>query len=424
MRISIHTYGTRGDVQPYIALGKELLRGGHAVQIVGPQKYGSLALPHGVPYEPLPDEMLDLLDSPEGKQALGGRGALAGLWLLKHIRPLMNNLLSREWSAAHAFWPDMIIYHPKSIASPHMAERVGCRSVLASPLPILTPTSAFPTPMVPFRTLGPLNRASHRLTEWLSSRLFSKNLSQWRKRSLGLPEYFAVPQKPARTLYAYSRFLVPRPKDWGQDVHVTGTWWLDEPNWKPSPELDAFLSSGPPPVYVGFGSMPSLGKIDLTTLLVEAISRLGKRAILATGGGALGNVAASPNLFLASRVPHDQLFPHVDAVIHHGGAGTTAAALRAGKPSVICPFFGDQPFWAHRVHSLGAAPPALDLKRLTVDKVVTAIRAMDDPHIRSRASQLGSEMRSEGGVRDAIGILEELDRLQSLNSGSTSPEKR
>ncbi len=156
--------------------------------------------------------------------------------------------------------------------------------------------------------------------------------------------------------------------------------------------------------------MPSLREIDLTNLLVEAGGRLGKRVILATGGGALGNVAPSPNIFLASGVPHDQLFPRVDAVIHHGGAGTTAAALRAGKPSVICPFFGDQHFWAHRVHSLGAGPPALDLKRLTVDNILAAIRAVDDPGVRSRASQLGSEMRSEGGVGHAIRILE-LERL-------------
>ncbi|WP_282439094.1 glycosyltransferase [Ensifer sesbaniae] len=256
---------------------------------------------------------------------------------------------------------------------------------------------------------------SHRLTEWSSQRLFAKNLAQWRKKSLGLPQCSAPPRKPARTLYAYSRFLVPSPPDWGQDVHVTGTWWLDDPDWKPSAELEAFLAGGPAPIFVGFGSMPNLDGEKLAAIFVEATSRIGKRAILATGG-ALGNVAGSDRIFPIEYAPHDQLFPRADAVIHHGGAGTTAAALRAGKPSIICPFFGDQPFWAHRVCALEAGPPPLDMKHLTVEKIIAALRAVDDPRIRSGASKVGLEMRGEGGVQRAIRILEDLDTTHRSGS--------
>ncbi|WP_082006045.1 glycosyltransferase [Ensifer sp. ZNC0028] len=407
MRISIHVYGTRGDVQPYLALAKRLLSGGHEVQLVGPRRYAYLAFRHRVQYQPLPNDMLDLLDTTAGRRAVGG-GIMASFMLLKHVRGFVDDLLKDEWQAAHDFWPDLIIFHPKSIASPHMAERIGCRSILASPLPILTPTSEFPSPMFPVRSLGPFNRLSHEITRWLSTHLFPKSIARWRRKTLGLREKPLRSHKPASVLYAYSRHLVPFPRDWGRNVHVTGPWWLEEPGWKAPTELEAFLAGGAPPVYVGFGSMPGVDPARLTGMVVKAVARLDKRVLLSTAGGALAPGPSSSRVFTISDAPHHHLFERVDATFHHGGAGTTAEALRAGKPTLICPVFGDQPFWANRIQSLGVGPPPLKLARLSVDSIAAALRAMDDPAVRARARQLGSQIRDENGVDCAAHIVDRL----------------
>ena len=156
MRVAIHTYGTRGDVQPFVAFALALRSAGHDVQLAGPVQYASLAKDREIAYVALPGDLVALIDTPEGKAAIeGGEGFAAGLRLLKNIRPLIEGLLLAEWEAARDFRPDAIVYHPKSLAALHIAERLGSIPILAAPLPVLTPTSAFPSPILPFRSLGP-----------------------------------------------------------------------------------------------------------------------------------------------------------------------------------------------------------------------------------------------------------------------------
>jgi UDP:flavonoid glycosyltransferase YjiC (YdhE family) len=226
MRVAIQTLGTRGDVQPYVALALELIGRGHAVQIAAPVQLAGMVEERGVSFAPLPGEYLALLETPEGKAALAGsRGFSAGLKLLKHIRPLMRRLLDAEWAAVRVFRPDVIVHHPKSVASPHIAEALGCAHLLASPLPGFTPTAAFPSPMLPFRSLGPLNRASHALAIHGAYLLFRGLVREWREGSLGLIGGTARIASSG-TLYAYSRHVVPVPPDWDDSVLVsaTGSW--------------------------------------------------------------------------------------------------------------------------------------------------------------------------------------------------------
>lgn len=409
MRVAIHTFGTRGDIQPYLALAKALQASGHTVQLAGPQQFERFALDHAVPFAPLPGDLLSLLDAPKAKNAIAsGAAALAGFKLLGEIRPHIRMLLEAEWLAAHAFAPDLIVYHPKSLASPHIAERLQCASVLASPLPILTPTSAFPSPMLPFRSLGPLNRTSHILTAKLAAGLFSKQIGAWRKSWLGLSVRPKRTPLPDQTLYGYSRHLVPVPEDWGPDVHVTGTWELESSKGVIGTDLNEFLSAGPPPVYVGFGSMPGIDPSKLTDVIVKALRRNGMRGLLATGGGAIEAPPPSDDLFVVKDLPHDIIFSRVHAVVHHGGAGTTAASLRAGIPCAICPFFGDQTFWGHRVASLGVGPAPIPRKKLDVDTLAKALNAMNSSLMRAMALQVGYRMRAEGGAKEAVRQLEAL----------------
>ncbi len=407
MRISIQTLGTRGDVQPFIALALGLLRRGHEVQLAAPAQLASLVESRGVRCAPLPGEFLDMLDTPEGKAAVaGGATFSAGLKLLGHVRPLMRRLLDEEWAAVRAFEPDLVLHHPKSLAAPHIAERLSLPRILASPLPGFTPTSAFPSPLVPFASLGPFNKASHALAARGGELLFGGVLREWRESSLGLRARPSVRVSPVATLYAYSPRVVPVPPDWGDDVVVTGYWFLDEEAWQPPDELAAFLAAGARPIYVGFGSMPGIDPKKLATDVVAALAKTGNRGVLSTGAGALALDDVPPHVHVVSgSVPHDRLFRSVSATILHGGAGTTAASLRAGVPTIVCPFFGDQPFWARRVEALGVGK-ALDRKRLSADALAAAIEAASTSQMRARAEELGAEIRREDGVAAAVACIE------------------
>lgn len=406
MRISIETLGTRGDVQPYVALALGLIAAGHQVQIAAPEQFEALVTERAISFAALPGEFLALLDSPEGKAAIaGGQGFSSGLKMLKHVRPLMLKLLSDEWHGVRAFAPDAIVYHPKAIGAPHIANRLGIPFLLASPLPGFTATSVFPSPMLPFANLGPLNRLSHSLAISGADLLFGKLLRQWRAEVLGLPAR-GRPGRPDGTLYAYSEAVMPRPIDWGPDVLVTGYWFLDTPDWSPPHDLERFLAAGSPPVYIGFGSMPGLAPRAMTAMAIEALAQTGQRGLLASGGGALGSGSLPETALMISAAPHDWLMPHVVAAIHHGGAGTTGAVLRAGVPMAICPFFGDQPFWARRIQALGCGPSPLERKELSAAAIARSISAMAEPEMREAARKLGSAIRREDGVSAAVRFIE------------------
>lgn len=407
MRAAIHTYGTRGDIQPYVALAIALRSAGHEIQLAGPVQYSELAEKHGLSYHSLPGDLLALIDTPEGKAALNkSEGFAAGFKLLRHVRPMMETLLTAEWEATRDFGPDVIIYHPKALAAPHIAERLGCRAVLASPLPILTPTSAFPSPIVPVSSLGPFNRLSHQTVVWGSQRLFAKSISKWRGQCLKLPPRPDHRLAPLATLYAYSRHVLPAPADWASNVHVTGPWFLEQPAWPIPARLKDFTESGEQPVYVSFGSMPGIEPEKLTSKIVKALRLTGRRGLIATGAGALSVWPEEPGIFFIDEAPHDRILPLVRSALHHGGAGTTMATARAGIPCTICPFLGDQPFWGRRMYSLGISPRPLSRKGLTPEILAEAIDAMDSPTMRSQAAALGEKVRREDGLRSAVDLLE------------------
>jgi sterol 3beta-glucosyltransferase len=408
MRVAIHTLGTRGDVQPYLALAVGLKAAGHEVMIAAPSQFEAFVGARGVAFAHLPGEFLALMETPEAKAAMtGSAGFAAGLKMMKLFKPIARRQLTAEWQAAQSFQPDLIIHHPKAIAAPHIAAKLSCPAVLASPLPGFTPTASFASPLVPFRSLGPLNRLTHSVMAESGGALFRKMIGEWRVSELQLPRKPETKPKPNATLYAYSAHVVPVPPDWPDTVAVTGYWFLDDTDdWQPGPELQAFIDGGEPPVYVGFGSMPGIDPQSLTTLVLEALIKAGKRGVLATGGGALQDFRIRDAFFIEG-APHEKLFPLMAACVHHGGAGTTGAALRAGKPSVICPFFGDQPFWAKRMQDLSVGPAPVEMRQLSSDALARAItEATGTASMQQRAKGLGEAIRAEDGVASAIAFLE------------------
>lgn len=411
MRIAIHTLGTRGDVQPYVALGLGLKAAGHEVSLAGPAQFDDFVTSYGLDFASLPREFLDLMDDPEARAAMAGSkgGFGAGFKMLKKVGPVMLRLFDQQWEAARAFRPDLIVFHPKALATPHIAEKLGVPIVLASPLPGFTPTAAFPSPIMPGRPPRFLNWMSHGLMAGASNVLFAKPMAAWRAGTLGLPRRSRLPpwhRQP--TLYAYSPSVLPVPPDWGANVLVSGYWFLDDRSgWTLPPELAAFLDAGAPPVYVGFGSMPLAAPDSATKEIVEASARAGVRVVMATGWGGLGKSASTSHVHVIDGAPHDRLFPMMSAVVHHGGAGTTAAALRAGRPNLVCPLFGDQPFWGRRVAELGAGPAPIPINSLSVDNLAGALRRLvDDRAMRARAADIGASIATEDGVSAAVAFIE------------------
>lgn len=411
-KVLLLTSGTRGDVQPFVALGRGLLRAGYAVRLCSHARFGGFIERHGLEYAPMNDGLLELADTSRGRALIEGGGNV--LAAVRALQPTFARTLGDAARAAEGC--DLIVYHPKAMAGPSLAEAHGVPGVLSLPLPSLTPTRAFALPLLGERDLGgALNRASYGLLR-ASSAAYYGALKGWRA-SLGLPRpaRFAAPHRDAAgqdvpTLYPVSPQVVPLPSDWPAATRMTGYWFLED-DGKPDVALAAFVDAGPPPVVIGFSSMVGRDAAGRTRIVVDAVQRAGVRAVLVSGWGgvddrSLGGVDPA-QIFVTPAAPFAWLFKRAAAVIHHGGAGTTAEGLRAGVPALVCPFFGDQPYWGARVHSLGVGPRPIPQKRLTATRLAAAIAEMvGDEGMRGRARHLGAAIRAERGVETAVAFLE------------------
>ncbi|QDV36180.1 glycosyltransferase [Tautonia plasticadhaerens] len=424
MKITILTVGTMGDLRPFVALAVGLKRAGHEVTVATGTDFEGFVVQHGLAYAPLRADFLELVKSDQGKAILRGSPLETLRAMRTTIPPLVRRILDDAWEACRG--SECLIYHPKSIGGRDIAMALGIPAFVGLYLPMLVPTRSFPNPILPARSLGgSLNRLSYSLTRFMTLP-FLGVINRWRQEVLGLPprsrfeDELRRDGEPIPVLYAFSPSVIEPPDDWPESVHVNGFWSLEESGYEPPSELASFLESGPPPVYVGFGSMASQCPEEVTRLVVEALGRSGQRGILATGWGGLGGVEASDDILVVDSVPHDWLFPRTAAVVHHGGAGTTAAGLGAGRPTGICPFFGDQPYWGRVVSGVGVGPEPIPQKRLTADRLAGAIRqATGDMEMRTRAQRLGERMRSEDGVGRAVEVIERLTSQTRHEVGSS-----
>ncbi len=211
--------------------------------------------------------------------------------------------------------------------------------------------------------------------------------------------------------------LIPKPKDWGAHISISGFYFLSlANNFTPAPELAAFLAAGPPPIYIGFGSIVVDDPNAMTKLIFEAVRKTGQRALVSKGWGGFGAdaIAVPDGIFMLGNVPHDWLFKHVSCVVHHGGAGTTAAGIALGKPTVVVPFFGDQPFWGAMVAKAGAGPLPIPSKHLTANNLAAAILEALEPTALERAQQLGRIVNLEKGTQVGAQSFHENLNVDSL----------
>lgn len=409
-RVTILTYGSRGDVEPFVALGVGLRNAGHAVRLAGPAPYASLAQAYGVEFVPIEGDPNQLT------QTLADRAGLS--WprmvfrMIQHILPLAKAAFATLERAAHD--ADLIVHSFLMTDAGHtLAHLRGVPDVSAQFFPIFLPTSAFSGVALPDLPLGGLYRRGTHALNTAMFRYGSRLLYRMVRASVpALPDLAPwLMQKPVgeRTsiLFAYSPQILPRPPEWPPYAHVTGYWQLPPPaGWAPGEELVRFLESGPPPVYFGPGSMRTGRLINLLRSVVASARACGQRVLLGVPPQVLEEDLKGADVFAAQSVPHAWLFPRMRYILHHGGAGTTGAAAAAGVPSTAIPFTADQAFWARRIQRLGIGPAgssARHLSRAHLEAVV--MEALTNPAYQRRAETLGENMRKEHGVASAIRVI-------------------
>lgn len=413
MNIKLLTLGTRGDVQPFVALGLGLQKAGHEVTICTAANYEAFVMSHGLSFFPIRADFMEFTQSEEGKKMLSGNVFHIIKNMKRLIFPMMEKMLEDLWAGASD--ADAIIYHPKAFGGYDIAEKLNVPVFIAHPVPAFIPTGEFPNPIVPVSTsLGAWgNKQTYAVNQWQTAPYLNL-INKWREHVLHLPKrsvrtnILHIHHKPIPVLIGCSPSVVRSPADWVHPHHMSGFWFLDEqPDWNPPSELDLFLKSGKPPVCIGFSSMPLNEPERVKGMMVEALRRTGERGIMIAGWGNMKVESATEDLYFIDSVPHSWLFPRTSAVLHHGGAGTTAAALKAGKPMVVCPFTGDQPYWARTMHRIGVAPAPLPGKKMTAASVAEAIQmAVNTPFFREKAEKIGQAIERENGVQQTVSYIE------------------
>jgi sterol 3beta-glucosyltransferase len=414
MVITILTTGSRGDTQPYIALGIALKKAGHLVRIAAFENYEAFVKSYGLEYLPIKGDVSKIVTSNIGKDASKADNPFKLLMSFNKLQTYVFDLQKDFYSACQG--SDAIVYHPGAPIGYFAAQHLNIPSILATPFP-MTPTKEYPSLIFydSIRLGRGFNLLTHKLFEkimWFAS---SSPIKQFWKKEFGkVPEDFGCPfgkqnTKTLPTVISCSNFVFPRPKDWSEYVTSTGYWFLDEASdWKPSNNLLEFFHKGKPPVYFGFGSMGDAASLaDQTTeVVIKALKRSGQRGIFATGLNGMSRIENFPEeVFILDSAPHSWLFPQVAAVVHHGGAGTTAAGLRAGVPSIIIPYSNDQFAWGRRVFELGVGSKPIPRKKLTAENLSDAINFVLTGEITATSKELGRKIQNENGSEKAAKII-------------------
>jgi UDP:flavonoid glycosyltransferase YjiC (YdhE family) len=410
--VLIIAIGTRGDVAPFAALGTRLAQAGHHVAVATQAPFADLVTDAGLEYRELPLDPTAILATPEGRRTQ--RSGPLGLARMIRLVDAGLQEVGEGILAATRQGADALLLSPAAApVGEHVAEGLRIPAVVGSVLPA-HPSGDFPSlalsALVPRwgqRGLGRWgNLASHRVGAAGLQRMFRSTVQVLRARlDLGPPDRDAP---PLPLLHGYSPTVLPRPSDWPAHVEIVGYWWPDRPpGWEPPDELVDFLGAGPPPVFFSFGSATPGNPAELAALATAALRGAGVRGVVQSGWAGL--TATADDVLTIGSVPHDWLFPRMAALVHHCGAGTTAAGLRAGVPAVGVPVSLDQPFWASRLTTLGVSPGWIPAHRLTAPRLADAIRsAVDDPRYRQRARTVADRIATEDGgaaVVDRIGKI-------------------
>jgi len=418
MRLAILGEGTRGDIWPLVALGAQMTRRGHEVAVVGSEEFRAMAGAAGSRFVGLPASRSAYLASDEGQRSLR-KGELTQMrgtrdFLRRHRKGIEDALIDATEGA------DVLVTgHNVQDLAQSLAITRGIPQAVVHLFPI-APTAEFAPPLLTSRQLPTpaLRRASHRFLIYLwwranidANREFAQRLGLSRSPRSSL---HLCTDPRTLVLQAFSPSVLPKPRDWPDNWAVTGFWQLPTAVRGPLGEglpadLAAWIDAGEPPVFLGLGSMPMLDPDGFLAMATDVTRSLGVRAVVNMPSAGRGELAADlpEHLRTVGAVDHERLLRRCSAAVHHGGAGTLAASLRAGLPTMVCSVWADQPFWGKRVEALGAGAH-VPFKRLDGSKLEAGIRKLLSDPVRERAAALGAAIRAEGdGTERAAELLDE-----------------
>lgn len=417
-RLALYALGTRGDVQPAIALGRGLQLAGYDVRVAVSSVHGHVVAEHGLTPAVIDVDTREMMTSDAGMEWVeSGRNPWRELFVM---RRLMD---SRAAAAAPdtlriARDSDLLVTGFVTVAIVQaVAEKLDRPWINASLQPSLRSAdgASLLYPVLPNR-VSRINAWSSRVSEAIIWFVYRNSANRVRRELLDLPTHsfrsFNAAFRSAPMVFGYSPHVVPHPRDWPPNAHTTGYWFHHASReWQPPERLASFLASGPAPVYVGFGSMTWRDPEHVTRIVFEALADAGARGVVSGGWAGLRAADVPSHVCLVDDVPHDWLFPRTAGVVHHGGAGTTATGLWAGVPTTVVPHFGDQSFWGRRVHALGAGPAPIPRHKLTPSNLAEAIREMvSSADMSSHADDLGRRIRAEDGVARAVAVIDDVVR--------------
>ncbi|MGI9461643.1 MAG: glycosyltransferase [Alphaproteobacteria bacterium] len=445
-KILIITNGTRGDIDPFIALSRGLIKHGYRPTICAPISFKKFITEHGIGYAYMNDGLPQIVKSELGRNIMEssasvGRYVRSGLKSKSVLRPSYRQQLDETLRAASQIKPDLVIFNHVAIYAHHVVRELNLPAMVAISSPILIPTGDIAHPLFPQWKIKSTHRKGlyYKIQRWynyLTYRIFLlivewvsiffvrewQDANQLKRHSNKIEFYHSAAwlNQPLPILHHYSPALSPRVSDWQNNIIITGYWFYKgdkisaKKNWQPPTSLMNFIARGKPPLYIGFGSMTASHETmqRLVKTIEQMLEETSYRLVIGMGWSKhdwqklLANQNIADKIYCIDEVPHDWLFPRMAGVIHHGGAGTTAAAFRAMKPSIICPFFADQHFWARCIAHTNSGVGPLPLKKITKSNLKTAIEKITtDRVVINHAKKIGEKINKEDGVDFTINII-------------------
>ncbi len=460
MNIVIQIVGSRGDVQPFIALGQVLKkRYGHRVRVATHPTFRDFVTENGLEFFSIGGDPAELMafmvknpglmpgfdamrNGDIGKRRKGIHEMIQGCWrscieagdgtgleasdAMVDGRSFDSGVSVGGDPMSKPFVADAIIANPPSFAHMHIAEKLGIPLHLMFTMP-WSPTQAFPHPLANIQSTNcdpsMTNFITYALIDMMTWQGLGDVINRFREKTLNL-EPVSIMWAPGMAsrlriphTYCWSPALIPKPGDWGNHIDISGFYFLNlATNYTPPNDLAAFLAAGPPPIYIGFGSIVVDDPNAMTKMIFEAVKQTGQRALVSKGWGGIGadELGIPEGVYMLGNCPHDWLFKQVSCVVHHGGAGTSAAGISSGRPTVVVPFFGDQPFWGAMIARAGAGPRPVPYKDLTAEKLAVAIQEALKPESLERAAELSEKIRQEKGSEDGAKSFHRQLQVDSL----------
>ncbi|MBE6089770.1 MAG: glycosyltransferase family 1 protein [Clostridium beijerinckii] len=418
MRVVFLTLGSRGDVQPYVALAKELIKTGHESIICTGATFKNFVQENGVEFYKAESDLMAILESDEGREIFNG-GRYNIFKMLKYAKEVINPAYRKSMDDFFAASKgcNLIIYHPKALGAVDIAEYLNIPCICMPPVPIIYPVTEFPNLAIsPSKNFGPfINKLTYKVNSF-GEASYMKYINDFRSKSLHLKKrkagdlLFQVNGKDIPVVYPISPFLFKEVKSWKDRVLISGFFFLDIGESRIDENLYEFLENGKKPIVVSFSSMPLKKPMVFKEKLIKALKETNNRAVVLIGSSGM-RFENQENIFEVEKVPHRLIFSKAKGIIHHGGIGTTAEALLSGVPQLIIPFTVDQPFWAHRLLSKGYSVGTLKEKNLESVDLIKAFKDMGNKEYIRNAKEIKNIIESEKGLENAVKYIEKVYKL-------------